>query len=378
MSEQSLTQNVLFEKVATQGGQFVGRVTLNMEKALNALNLDMVQQITKQLLVWQADEDLVCILLDGAGDKAFCAGGDVREIHAAASLHPGEIPAPAVEFFTQEYQLDYLLHTFGKPVVVWGDGIVMGGGLGLMAGASHRIVTDRSRVAMPEVTIGLYPDVSGSYFLNRMPGKSGIFLGMTAYNLNAADAKYVDIGNHYMHHQDKGKLITALTDMTWQRDEASNHQALHRLLNEFEAASDIALGASLLQQHQAQIDELMSGSATDIVNRMQALETEEKWLQRAQKTLLAGSPISWHLIIAQAQLGTELSLAQVFQLELGMSVNCCAVADFCEGVRALLIDKDRNPQWKYSSAKEVPESLVARIMASPWTPTAHPLSQLAG
>ena len=154
-------------------------IIINRPERRNAVNLEVLSGLVQALQQAEQDKSLRAIVLTGAGEKAFCAGGDVRALYHASVAAKGQVTEVAKVFFEEEYRLDYLLHTFGKPVLVWGDGIVMGGGLGLMAGASHRVVTETSRIAMPEVTIGLYPDVGGSYFLNRMPGKMGLFLGLT-------------------------------------------------------------------------------------------------------------------------------------------------------------------------------------------------------
>lgn len=379
MTTNSNTQSnsVVFQTLGTLSGKQIGVATLNIEKALNALNIEMVQSLTQQLTTWRDDNSIAAVVLDGAGEKAFCAGGDVRAIYHAAVATPGVVTAQATDFFSQEYQLDYLLHTFAKPVVVWGDGIVMGGGLGLMAGASHRVVTEHSRIAMPEVTIGLYPDVGGSYFLNRMPGKSGLFLGMTAYNMNGADAHYVGIGNHYLNRDDKELLYDAMATIDWSDDKALNHEMLHALIDDMQADCKTPLAESQLRVNQTQIDELMSGDLPAIVERVSSLDSEIKqtqpWLAKACKVMLAGSPISLALVHKQAQLGTDMTLAEVFKFELGLSVNCCAKADFAEGVRALLIDKDRNPNWLYKDVASVPNELLVSLMQSPWDENDHPL-----
>ncbi|WP_434925843.1 enoyl-CoA hydratase/isomerase family protein [Shewanella sp. HL-SH4] len=368
-----MTQDVIFQTLGTLSGKSIGIVTLNIEKALNALNIDMVKAMTAQLLQWQTNDDIALVVLEGSGEKAFCAGGDVRAIYHASIANPNKMTDEACEFFTQEYQLDYLLHQFGKPVLVWGDGIVMGGGLGLMAGGSHRVLTERSRIAMPEVTIGLYPDVGGSYLLNRMPGKTGLFLGLTAYNMNAADAMYVNVGTHFLASDDKEPLFDALADIHWNDNADVNHQALTQLLTSMQNKVSVALGDSPLEQFQQQINLLMSGDIEDVHHQLSSLQTELDWLKRAQKTALAGSPLSWHLVFAQAALGTELDLADCFKWELGVSVNCCSHGDFCEGVRALLIDKDRNPQWRFTDVADVTDDALSALLTSPWQANNHPL-----
>ena len=369
--------SVVFQTLGTASGKQIGVVTLNVEKALNSLNLNMVNAMTTQLLKWQQDENIAMVMLDGAGEKAFCAGGDVRAIYHASIASPGEVTEQAETFFEREYRLDYLLHTLGKPVMVWGDGIVMGGGLGLMAGASHRVLTERSRIAMPEVTIGLYPDVGGSYFLNRMPGKTGLFLGLTAYNMNAGDAKYVGVGNHYLNSDSKEPLLDHLATLGWSDEQQLNHSLLTEQLNTMELQASVPLPQGKLETNQAEIDGLMTGSLVEIIERVSDFDCNDSWLDRPLKTLLSGSPISWHLIYRQAQLGTSLSLAEVFKFELGCSVNCCAIGDFSEGVRALLIDKDRQPRWRYQDVSAVPQDLIAQLITSPWADAQHPLKTLS-
>ncbi|MCG9696913.1 enoyl-CoA hydratase/isomerase family protein [Shewanella sp. Isolate11] len=370
------TNSVVFQTLGTLSGKLVGVATLNMEKALNALNTEMIHALSKQLQAWADDDSIAMVVLDGAGEKAFCAGGDVRALYQASLSHPGEVTNMARDFFKDEYHLDHMLHTYDKPVLLWGDGIVMGGGLGLMAGASHRVVTENSRIAMPEVTIGLYPDVGGSYFLNRMPGRIGLFLGMTAYNMSGADAYFVGLGNHYLNSDDKQPLFDALASVDWESDIGANHCKLNSLLDGMNSRCTIPMQPSVLELHQSEIDALMAGDLAQIMARVQTYETEHSWLQRGLKTLLAGSPLSVHLIYEQMRLGCELSLEQVFQFELGLSCHCCALGDFVEGVRALLIDKDRQPKWKYAGVDSVPQAVVQQLLSSPWSASEHPLSSL--
>ncbi|EDP99895.1 enoyl-CoA hydratase/isomerase family protein [Shewanella benthica] len=370
------SNSVVFQTLGTASGKQIGVMSLNMEQALNSINLEMVQLMFAQLTRWQDDDAIAMVMLDGAGEKAFCAGGDVRAIYHASVATPGELTEQATEFFEQEYRLDYLIDTYAKPILVWGTGIVMGGGLGLMMGASHRVVTERSRIAMPEVTIGLYPDVGGSYFLNRMPGKLGLFLGLTAYNMNAADAKYVGIANYYIEDDDKQHLLDSLACLNWGGDTQVNHSLLSDELNRTGTKASAGLAKGQLEMHKDDIDVLMSGSLNEIMARVGELKLKESWLARPIETMLSGSPISLQLIYRQAHLGIDLSLAEVFRFELGLSVNCCALGDFSEGVRALLIDKDRHPQWKFNRVEDVPTRLIAQMLSSPWSVASHPLAKL--
>jgi enoyl-CoA hydratase/carnithine racemase len=367
---------VVFQTLGTTSGKKIGVATLNVEKTINSLNLEMVCAMTAQLKAWQNDDRIALVIIDGAGEKGFCAGGDVRAIYHASIKIPGKLTQDAVEFFENEYRLDYLLHRFGKPVMIWGDGIVMGGGLGLMAGASHRVLTENSRIAMPEVTIGLYPDVGGTYFLNRMPGYTGLFLGLTAYNMNAGDARFVGIGNHYLNSDDKESMLDHLAALSWSNDVNTNHDLLTHALNQLEQKALVSIPDSQLASQQTLISYLMAGSLDEIVERVKVSEFCGSWLARPIKTFLSGSPISWHLIYRQAQMGTKLSLADVFKFELGLSVNCCALGDFSEGVRALLIDKDKTPHWRYLKVTDVPKALIEQMFQSPWPELNHPLKSM--
>lgn len=349
---------VLVETIAASHGKQIGCLTLNLPKSLNSLNLEMAQRLYQQLLDWQVDDSIVAVWLQGAGDKAFCAGGDIRAIYQASVDDNSDLVNVSHGFFSQEYQLDLLIHQYVKPVIVWGDGIVMGGGLGLMMGGSHRLVTEQSMIAMPEVSIGLYPDVGGSYFLPRMPAKTGLFLGLTAYRMNAADALYTGVATHAVNRDSHAQILQDLQTFDWLRDDI-NH-GLDQLMSQHASLQP----ANTLVSHQALINQLMQGSLADIIGRFQQLETELVWLQRAQKSLLKGSPLSWYIAYAQSQLSSELSLAECFQWELNLSINCCVKGDFCEGVRALLVDKDLAPQWQYKQLSAAASTHAKQLMSA--------------
>ena len=164
-----MTAPVLFEELTCGNGKVVAMATLNVEKTLNSLSLEMIDLLTAQLVEWQSDDRISVVLFQGAGDRAFCAGGDIQALYQSMVEHPGGPNPYAEAFFEREYRLDYLIHTYSKPVMVWGHGIVMGGGLGIFGGCSHRVATEKSRIALPEITIGLFPDAGASVFLGKMP-----------------------------------------------------------------------------------------------------------------------------------------------------------------------------------------------------------------
>lgn len=365
-----------FAEVPTAGGGRIGLATLNNPKALNALSLEMIDLLYERLLQWQDDPELVAVWLDGAGDRAFCAGGDIVRLYEAMGEHPGEIPPLAEAFFGREYRLDYLIHRFPKPIICWGSGVVMGGGLGLMAGASHRVVTETTRIAMPEINIGLYPDVGGTWFLNRMPQGTGLFLGITGAHCNGADALAVGWADQLVGSERREELLARLRALDWQGG-GGDRERVTELLAELDSASRDLRPEGQVATHLAAMETAAAAETiSTAVNAILAIPDPDKWLARAQQSLANGCPTTAHLVWRQLREGGELSLADVFRRELIMSVQCAAHGEFREGVRALLIDKDNRPRWRYRHVDQVPESYVDEFFASPWPESAHPLRDI--
>jgi len=368
---------VLFELINCHNGTSLGVASLNKPKALNALDGDMIGLLTEQLELWKDDPSIAMVILDSHLDKAFCAGGDVVAMYKAMSENnTNHVPAGLLDFFAREYQLDYLIHTYAKPILVWGHGIVMGGGLGLMSGASHRIVTETSRIAMPEISIGLYPDVGGSYFLNKMPAGCGLFLGLTGASINASDALYCQLADYIIPHANKATFIQKLQNTDWQNDAQVNHLLLYALCRESEDKS--ILPTANLVIYQSLFSDLATYSNVAQVQQhiLSMDRAEDKWFNKAQNTLKAGSNITKHLVFEQLKRGQGQSLADCFKMELVMSCHCGTVGEFQEGVRALLVDKDNNPQWLYASIDAVPAAVIEGFFESPWSAEQHPLAKL--
>lgn len=373
----AVNEVVLYQELTAQNGKKIGVATLNSEKSLNALSLPMVESLLPKLQSWQADPSISLVILDGSGDKAFCAGGDIRDLYKAMLDKPGEYAPYVEEFFTKEYTLDYLIHTFGKPVLVWGNGIVMGGGLGLMAGASHKVVTATSRIAMPEMAIGLYPDVGASWFLNRMPPGCGLFLGLTGASINAADAKFIGLADHFVLHERKAALIDKLKIINWGDTIALNHQKLSDALRSEEDQCRTQMPLSQIRPHQSEIEALAGLTELEtVIEAINAIQGEDKWLLKAKDSLAYGSPITAHIVFELLKLGQSKILADSFRLELGLSVQCGKLGEFTEGVRALLMDKDLQPKWQYKTVADVPQAVIAELFRSPWQPEQHPLRHL--
>lgn len=376
--------SVLFDELTTKDGHVIGVITLNKARQLHALSADMFPLLRQQLLSWQTDKRIVSVLLTSTGEKAFCAGGDVKSLQQALVSTKGNAAKQQIvsDYFTAEYQVDHLLHNFAKPLIVWGDGIIMGGGLGLFMGASHRVVTETARIAMPEITIGLFPDVGATWFLNRLPHPGvGLFLGLTGANINANDAKYLGLSEYLIPAVKQQQLLTNLRQLDWHVDAAEHASQIDTLLNALYDDSLFCAGNLSTQQ------DLFTGlslktSLTDVINCIEAHSSIEKhdsndtWLQTSINKLLLGSPISAHILYQQITQYTNLSLADCFRLELDIAVNVCLHGDLVEGVRALLVDKDNQPNWLYQQIDDVPRNLIDGLFISPWLQGEHPLSDL--
>ena len=379
LSAQADSACVRFEEIPTQHGPRLGFAQLNAEKSLNALAHEMIRLLDAQLRRWAADPNIACVILHGAGEKAFCAGGDIRSLYRLLKEHPGTAPNPAaLTYFTDEYRLDCSIHRYPKPLLVWGSGIVLGGGLGLMAGASHRVVTETSRIAMPEVTIGLFPDVGASWFLQRMPIRLGLFMALTGVQINGRDAVVGGLADYFLRSTDRDALFARLPNAMWTTDPGENRAVLSALLREFASEATGAMPASNFKAYETEIQAFCRGeSVEEMVSRIVRYDGDEDWLKRASATLAAGSPTSAVLGFELQRRTRGLDLADAFRLELIVTLQCCARPDLAEGIRALLIDKDRNPHWQPRTMQEItPEWIDGHFAAPAWPDGRHPLANL--
>ncbi len=354
----------------------IGKLTLNAESTLNSLTLEMVDLLQAQLDTWADDDNIAAVFIDGAGEKAFCAGGDVQALHASAVGTPGGPCEYAESFFEREYRMNYTLHRYSKPIICWGHGIVMGGGLGVMAGCSHRIVTERTRIAMPEITIALFPDVGGSWFLNHMPGSAGEFLALTGASINAADALYTGLADRFIGSEHKEAVLNQLLAQQWSGQADSDHAQVRHVLRPFSEKSLSACPAGQVEPHMATINALCDGDDVhEIIDNITGQQTNDPWLAKARDGLAHGSKLAACWIHRQLWETRHASLREVFQSELQLGTNVVRHPEFAEGVRALLIDKDRKPQWHFAGSHEVPQDLLDSFFQSPWD--VNPLSDLS-
>ncbi len=371
---------VLFEVLDAANDKKVGVATLNSPQTLNGLSLDMCNLLAEQLSVWQADESIVLVMLKGAGEKAFCAGGDLHGLYKAMQENTSGQAwrnAYARRFFDDEYRLDYQIHTYPKPILCWGSGIVMGGGVGLMMGASHRVVTQTTRYAMPEISIGLFPDVGGTWMLARLPGGTGLFLALTGAQLGAGDCRFLGLADYTLDAGKWDELLARIQSASWSGVKREDSVGLGRLLRELQADAGSPQGP--LQTHYSLIRQACDGDDFDAIcaNIAAWAGHDDPWLKRAAGTFRSGSPGSARLCFALLDRVRLLSLADVFREEYIVSLQCGVQGDFQEGIRALLIDKDKQPKWNPATLAQASDAWVQRFFQTPWPDEVeHPLADL--
>jgi enoyl-CoA hydratase len=328
-----------------------GRITLNRPKALNALTLAMVREIWTTLHAWIDDPAVAVVILDGAGDRALCAGGDVLSLYD--SRHDG--PALARTFWREEYHLDALIHRYPKPFVAIMDGVVMGGGIGLSAHirGGGRIVTDRSMLAMPETGIGLIPDVGGTWLLSQAIGHLGTYLGLTGARMNGSDAIQTGFADAYMPFQKCAALVAALSD--------ENGASIDELLGE--AADAVPIPESPLMARRHDIDRFFGQSTVEgILSELQT--TTDTWAMKTRADLLTKSPLALKATLAALQRAPALgSLEAALNTEFRLCTHLFERGEFPEGVRALLVDKDKAPKWQPPHLADVTPDMVEALFA---------------
>jgi len=341
------SDEIIFER---RGG--LGIVRLNRPKALNTLSLAMYRRFAPQLIAWGKDSAVGAVAVMGGGGRAFCAGGDVRAIYDARTK-PGSENA---DFFREEYSLIACVHRFPKPYVALMDGIVMGGGAGISVNGSHRVVTDKTVFAMPEVHIGLFPDVGASRFLNLCPGRIGLYLALTGRRIGAADALYCGFGTHYVASEWLPALVDAFAATDWRA--GAEHAQVDATLARF--AGDA--GASSLAPIRHDIDRAFAGrTVEDIVAALERNSAD--WAREARAAMARASPQSLKIAFRQLQLGRGMSVEAALALEYRLTQHVLEGHDFFEGVRAALVDKDNAPRWRPATLAAVTDPAMASHFA---------------
>ena len=345
-------------------------LTLDRPRTLNSLSLDMIRALTDALLAWQHDDQVDAVVLRSSTDKALCAGGDIRFFYDVGTLPTTGGSAALEDFFTEEYQLNHLIHFYPKPYVALMDGVVMGGGLGVSEAHRERglrVVTDGSKLAMPEVNIGLFPDVGGSYFLSHAPGKLGYYLALTGLTVRAADALYCGLADTFVPQAQMAALLELVetTPGAQLRDAVLACAAPHRA----------SVGAAPLEAERAAIDRHFSGATIEAI--MASLETDDSAaMQKALAAMRKRSPLLLKVTLELLNRGASLDLADCLRMERGLVRRNFEHGEVLEGIRALVIDKDNAPAWNPPTLDGVTAAMVERFFESPWPARAHPLREL--
>lgn len=377
--------DVVIERAAA-----AGLITLARPRALNALSLPMIRALTSALLQWRDDGGVQVVAIRGSSkDPAnaagylpfgnFCAGGDIRFFHQAASAGDPQLE----DFFTEEYQLNHLIHNYPKPVVAWMDGVVMGGGMGIAQGAKWRIVTERTKMAMPETGIGLFPDVGGGYFLSRCPGHLGEYLALTGLVIDGLQAVRAGLADHCIPSAALGDLWQGLV-MGELHDAVSVQAALT-------ATAAIAAVAPAAQTHNdwppTAVDRVFG--LPDVPSMVRALQSEaaqDTWASETAAVLSRRSPLMLLVTLEQLRRARTMDLAVELRMERDLVRHCFHPAhlgrqgtavEVVEGVRALAVDKDHHPKWNPPRIDDVTSDMVEPFFESPWPLHAHPLRDLA-
>ena len=316
----------------------VGVLTLNRPAVLNALDLATVRALTRQLIAWAGDPAIRAVLLRGSGERAFCAGGDVRSLYQLQRQGSPDLG----RFFDEEYALDCLIHRYPKPTIALMDGVVMGGGMGLSQGCTHRLVTERTRMAMPETAIGIFPDVGGSYFLSRLPPALGAWVGVVGDTLSGVDAVVSGLADRLVSSAffaDLPALIAAIDAGAWPA--APTHTTVPSQL------TAPVLAAVARHFGQPGVGEILASLAGETDPALRP------WVERTLGLLAQRSPLMLCVTFEQLQRGRRLGLEDCFRMERTMMAHCFAHGDTMEGIRALVIDKDRAPRWRHASVEAV-------------------------
>lgn len=327
------------DQITTRIEGSLGRITLNRPNALNALTTEMCVAMTDALVAWQSDDAVKAVLVDGAGDRAFCAGGDVIMLHDSGKAKDGR----AEEFWRVEYALNELIHRYSKPYIALIDGIVMGGGVGLSVHGKYRVAGDTTLFAMPETGIGYFPDVGGTYFLPRLGTTVGNWLGLTGARLGPADCVALGVATHFVPTDAHDALMAALR-------KADDVEAV---LGDFNATPPEGAGVP---------DAVTAFEMDTVSDILDALDAEgSDWSALQAKLLRRKSPMALATSLEAMRRGADLDFRQVMTQELDLSLNFLTIQDFYEGIRAQLIDKDRNPGWSHDALDAVTDEQIERM-----------------
>jgi enoyl-CoA hydratase/carnithine racemase len=375
---QTTTHAPAHRDILTEVRGRVGFITLNRPKALNALSLSMVRDLLAVLTAWRDDAAVVAVAIRGTNKAGrpgtpeslfggFCAGGDIRFFHQAVLAGDPDLDA----FFTEEYRLNHLIHNYPKPYIAFMDGVVMGGGMGISVGAKVRIVTEHTKMAMPETNIGLFPDVGGGYFLSRCPGSAGEYLALTGAVIGAGEALAYGLA-------DIERPAASLPGL-WQQlgDQAFSDVSAAELW----IATHLIADGARPERAGSKFDAYFSlARVKHIVDALEAAKDDD-WAQKTAVVLRKRSPLMLHVTLEQIRRARSMNLADDLRMERDMVHHCFhlrpgAASETVEGIRALAVGKDYTPKWNPARIEDVKPQMVQTFFASPWAADVHPLRDL--
>lgn len=372
-------------EIQTEVRNHVAILTLNRPQALNAITLPMLHHMRQCFDEWARDPNVIAVISRGAGEKAYSAGGDIRGLYASATAGRTEAgPKMHDEFFNVEYTLNYQMHRFmkstGKPYLALIDGIVMGGGMGISQGATLRIAGPRTKMAMPETRIGLFPDVGGTYFLSRARGALGLYLGLTSNVIDGADAVHAGLADLYMTTEAQRTMLADLEQATWSATSPSPLGQIMDIVKRHASTPPVAPIAALegaIERHFMAKPDVASiiASLRDETDAAQAVAVKA-WATNTADELEKRSPTMMEVTKRQLETGTGLSIAECLRRERGMMMGVFEHPDVVEGIRALAIDKDHQPKWNPATLAQVSRASVDHFFAPRWDADSHPLAPL--
>lgn len=363
-----MTEHHTADELVARARNGIGHVTLNRPHALNALSTRMLATLGDQLEAWAVDSTIHAVVIRGAGEKAFSAGGDIKALyHAVKAGQPIH-----QEFFVTEYPVNLAIAEYPKPYVALLDGVTMGGGMGISQMASTRIVTDKARLGMPETGIGLIPDVGGTYFLPRLPGELGTYLALTGNSVTMSDALLCGLADTFLPAGNVAKLDDAFDSITWGSDPRAD------LRNAIRRATESPTFGSNLMAFRPVID--LHFGKNDVLSIIASLTSETRpnfqaWAQETVATLRQRSPTSLAITLEALRRGRQQRLADCLRMELNLVMNCFDMGDIMEGIRAVLVDKDHSPKWQHARIEDVPYPTVLKYFERTW-PNGNPLAHL--
>lgn len=339
------TPDVIFD--VFNGQHFdIGLITLNRAQALNALTVPTIRALTQQLHQWQTAQNISAVIIQSSSKKAFCAGGDIKQLYQHRQQSGSAIELN--QFFREEYQLNYLIHRYPKPFIALLDGITMGGGVGISLHGAYPIATENFTFAMPETSIGFFPDIGSSYLLSRCPGELGTYLALTGAKLNADDTVYAGLIHFCIRSSHLEELVEIIKGNNWANKDftSSLHSLLQSMQTQFSPAP--------LTEVRPMIDQYFTGNDLGFI--MQSLaQANHPWCNQILETLQTRSPTSLIITLEQIRRAKSLTIEQCFQMDFRLVNRFLQGHDFFEGVRARIVDKDNQPQWQPAHWQDLSE-----------------------